>query len=54
MSGIVILGSGFAALTTIRRLRALGVRDPITALAAQRTHHRLKRHFEARYLKARH
>src|SRR3546814_9358672 len=30
MKHIVILGSGFAALTPIRRLRALGVRDPIT------------------------
>ncbi|WP_374013959.1 NAD(P)/FAD-dependent oxidoreductase [Pseudoxanthomonas koreensis] len=33
MKHIVILGSGFAALTTTRRLRALGVRDPITVVS---------------------
>src|SRR3546814_18748938 len=33
MKHIVILGSGFAALTTIRRLRALGVRDTITVVS---------------------
>lgn len=33
MKHIVILGSGFAALTTIRRLRALGVRDAITVVS---------------------
>ncbi|NLA68395.1 MAG: FAD-dependent oxidoreductase [Gammaproteobacteria bacterium] len=33
MKQIVILGSGFAALTTIRRLRALGVRDAITVVS---------------------
>ena len=33
MKHIAILGSGFAALTTIRRLRALGVRDPITVVS---------------------
>src|SRR5690606_21388777 len=33
MTRIVILGSGFAALTTIRRLRALGVREPVTVVS---------------------
>ena len=33
MKHIVILGSGFAALTTVRRLRALGVRDTITVVS---------------------
>src|SRR5690606_34343411 len=33
MKHIVILGSGFAALTTIRRLRALGVHDAITVVS---------------------
>lgn len=33
MKHIVILGSGFAALSTIRRLRDLGVADPITVVS---------------------
>jgi sulfide:quinone oxidoreductase len=33
MQRILVLGSGFAALTTIRRLRALGVREPVTVVS---------------------